>query len=177
MAAGTGNRWKETVQSVFATVVVLVLLWFCRPSLFKQDTRAGGGKGLSAVALASDDATFQDYSESYDESEEEEETEYPTIMSMPICSDLSQSIRALQDARGNLLKVAADGQPEAVLVAATRYREVLQEVQSCYGKLKMRVVPDDLSSVVEELIGFCNTDEQQIMVPVELGRLEQDSWR
>lgn len=98
-------------------------------------------------------------------------------MSMPISSDLSESIRALQEARNDLLKVAADGEPEAVLVAATRYREVLQEVQSCYGKLKMRVVPDDLSSVFEELIGFCNTDDQQVMVPVELGRLEQDRWR
>ena len=172
MSAGTGNRWKETVQSVFATVVVLVLLWFCRPSLFKQDTSAGGGKGSSAYASASDGVSFQDDSESDDESEEERETEYPTIMSMPICSDLSGSIRALQDARSDLLKVEADGESEAILAAATQYREVLQEVQNCYRKLKMRVAPDDLSSVVEELIDFCNADDRRVMVPFELGHLK-----
>lgn len=64
MTTAPGNRWKEAVQSVFAAVVVLVLLWFCRPSLFKKDTSAGGGKGLSAFASASDDASFQDDNES-----------------------------------------------------------------------------------------------------------------
>ncbi|MBC8869679.1 MAG: hypothetical protein H8E44_09695 [Planctomycetes bacterium] len=173
MSTGIGNRWTEVVQSLFAIAVLMALFWFCRPGLFADGNSNDGVMGLFDPAAAGDGQADPD-SWDHDESDEvERERPYSEILGMPVCTDLEDSIEKVQDARNSLLQAVVDQEAQAELDATEEYREVVQEMQSGFAKLKMRLAPDEFSDVAQELPSLFRLDERPLM-PCELGRFAKD---
>ena len=177
MATEIKNRWKEVVQSLLAVAVLLVLFWLCRPGLFASGNGDGGVMGLFGPAAARDGQSHFDDCQRYDESDgAERDLEYGEILSMPVCTDLEGSIQRLQDARNNLLKAVVDQDAQAELDATAEYRDAVQEIQTGFGTLKIRLAPDEFSDVSQELLCLFDLDEQPLM-PHELGEFAEDIWQ
>jgi hypothetical protein len=80
------------------------------------------------------------------------EREWEEILSMPTCVDVSSAIEEMIVARGNVLKTAAAGESQALVDAATRYGQAIDEVQSGLTRLKTRVPTHVFRQILDDMM-------------------------
>jgi len=178
MSPTSADRWKETVQSVCAIVVLAALFWFGRHGPAAREGSNGDAVGLFDFASMLDDGSDFDHCESDDECEcENEELEYGEVLKMPTCMDLRRSIERLLDARNNITRLSVDSDAQGILIAEDQYREAVKELQAGFTQLKMRVHPEALACVSEHLLCSYDTDEQKDLTVWELGHSVEEIGR
>ena len=175
MSPNTTDRWKEAVRSVCAIVVLLALFWLCRSGLFARGNGGDGELGVFRPALTNKGDPYLCHSGPDGNYEDEgRDTTYSHIFSMPICADLGELIETIPEARNDLLKAVVDQDAQAITAATAQYREAVQEVQTGFSKLKMRLEPDQFSYVCHRLLASCDTGDGQPLMPCELGQLAEN---
>lgn len=165
MSAETVDRWRESVMSVCALVVLAAVFWFGSHGPTARGGSDGNAAGWFNLAGLFDERSDFDYCESDDWCECDE----PELMSMPAFVDLEASIEELRDARENMTKSAMDRDGKQIIIAADQYREAVKEVQAGFAKLKTRVAPDAFACVSENLMCSYDTDEPCLLTAWELG--------
>lgn len=175
MSPRLADRWKGTLQSVCAIVVLTALFWFGGHGLGGRGGSDGDATGLFDFAGMFDDRSYFDHCDSDGDCGcDHDEHDHHETFNMPVCVDLEESIETLVDARNNMTRLAVDSDKQAILIAAKHYREAVKEVQAGFAKLKTRVPPDEFACISEDLMWSCETDEPAIVMVWELGHLADE---
>jgi len=175
MSPTSADRWKETLQSVCAIVVLAALFWFGRHGLGGRGGSDGDATGLFDFAGMFDDRSDFDHCDSDDDCGcDHDEHDHHETLNMPVCVDLEESVERLVDARNNMTRLAVDSDGQGILIAGNQYREAVKEVQAGFAKLKMRVHPDDFASISENFLCSYETDEQSVLMVWELGHFAEE---